>query len=424
MEERMMILKMLQEGKITAEEAHKLLEALDKVGGKAAGSTAGTGTAGSRIEDLREEITSKLSDMKLDEKLNKLGEKATKIAETLGEKAGKLAGQIGENLNSNSERIGGNTKEFTEDLAKKMETLGSDIAESATKFAEQFANQFGSLFDFGFEKYKYASTYSYPAADGCSIAIQCSNFEVKALPSDTPNVVLNIHVNSNIPQLNLDEHFNAILDSDSFSFNTQFPGRTWGHIEMLVPRNIRGLAIQTDNGKCEISGLQAGSFKCHTSNGKVIVTESSCDDINILTDNGRITLDKVEAGLAYIRTSNAKIELESCKMDNVDAKTSNGAIQLGNIGKRSVVEAKYNLSTSNSKISVGLAKQEECGYMVDAYTSLGNISIVLPELVYTIDRKSSGMQNSAQVSSTNYDTYESKFYIKATTSNASVSVEE
>lgn len=424
MEEKMMILKMLQEGKITVEEAHKLLEALDKGSGSAPGSNTGASTAGSKIDDLREEITAKINDMKLDEKLSKLGEKATKIAETLGEKAGRLAGQIGENLNSNSERISGNTKEFTEDLAKRMEALGNDIAESASKFAEQFANQFGSLFDFGFEKYKYTSTYSYPAAETCDIVMKSSNFSIRVLPSETPNVVLNIHVNSNIPQLNLDEHFKAVIDGSSFDFSTQFPGRTWGRIEMLVPKNLGSLALQTDNGKCEVGGIQANAFKCHTSNGKIIVTECACDDINALTDNGRITLDKTDARLAYLRTSNAKIELDACRIDNIDAKTSNSSIQLGSMQKKDAVEAKYNLSTSNSKIAVGLAKCPDCGYMIDAYTSLGNISVVLPELVYNIDRKSAGMQNSAQIKSANYDVLENKIYIKATTSNASISVEE
>jgi DUF4097 and DUF4098 domain-containing protein YvlB len=137
MEEKMLILKMLQEGKITTDEAVKLLESLEK-------SSPSSPRPGSRINEIRDELTAKLNEMKIDEKLNKFGDKASKLAETFSEKAGKLAEQLGENINP--EKIENNTEKFTEEFTRRMESLGQDIAESAAKFADTFTSQLGNLF--------------------------------------------------------------------------------------------------------------------------------------------------------------------------------------------------------------------------------------------------------------------------------------
>ena len=79
MEEKLLILKMLQEEKISADDAVKLLEALEK-------SSTGTSSSGSRINEIKDELTAKLNEMKIDEKLNKFGEKASKLAATFGKR--------------------------------------------------------------------------------------------------------------------------------------------------------------------------------------------------------------------------------------------------------------------------------------------------------------------------------------------------
>ena len=413
MEEKMLILKMLQEGKITTDEAVKLLEALEK-------GTAGTTPSGSRINEIKDEFTAKLNEMKIDEKLNKFGEKASKLAETLGEKAGKLAGQLGENINS--EKIGNNTEKFTGEFTKRMESLGQDIAESASKFADTFGSQLGNLFENAYEKYRYNSSYTYPVEEGTSIYLRTSSFSIKVSPSDTKEMTISIFANSDLPQLVIDEYFKTIVEEKNYRLSSEFPVKTWGRIEILLPKGMDILSFCTDNAKCEISDIEAKLLSCSTTNGKVILSKCIAAEIEILTDNERVILDEVSARTANIRTSNSKIAIEDSRLDNIDAKTSNAAIFVNSARKEDSLSSNYILSTSNGKIDVSLAAAEGFEYMVDAHTTMGSIDVNLTNLTHAMDKRNIGMQSTAQIRSENFDTASSKITIKANTSNAPITI--
>lgn len=404
MEEKMMILNMLQEGKITAEEAAKLLEAIEK--GKANDA----------------DYANRRNNLKLDEKMNKLGEKASKLAEQFTEKANKLAEQFTENVNNNKGKIN-DAERFASDFSKRMEVVGSEIAESAVKFADRLVSQLGGIFDVSGEKCKITSNYIYPVTGTPNINIDTHNFTVKVNTTDTQNIALNMYVNSDILDISIDEFFKADINGDSFSFTTNFPGRTWGNIELLVPKTVGELNITTENAKCELNDLFYDVLKCRTSNAKITCSNCHGKTAEAVTNNGKISLEDFSARAAVMHTSNSKLELERCKLDTLEAMTSNGAIQLFGIGKLEAAEARYDLNTSNGRIAIELDKNEDYGYMVDAYTSLGGIHITLPEMSYFVDKKSSSIKSTAMVKSTNFDSAENKVFIKANTSNAAISIE-
>lgn len=415
MEEKMLILQMLQEGKITAEDAVKLLEALDKGG-------ENTAPSGSKINDFRDELTAKLNDMKIDEKLNKFGEKATRIAETLGEKAGKLAGQLGDNMSP--DKIGNSTEKFTEEFAKRMENLGQDIAESASKLADTFAGQLDGLFEGNYEKYRYNSSYTYPVTESSRLYLKTSNFSIKVSSSDSNDMKVTIFANSNVPQLALDEYFKTITESGYYRLATEFPGRTRGRIELQVPKGLSLLDISTDNAKCEVNDMDMGQLNCSTSNGRVTLTNCSANEIEILTDNEKVILTGVTARVANIRTSNSKITIEAGHLDNIDAKTSNASITASNSRKGDSLSSNYIFYTSNGKIDIGQETSEGFEHMVDAHTSMGSIDVNLANLTYSMDKKSIGMKSTAEVKSENFDTASSTITIKAVTTNAPINISQ
>lgn len=419
MEEKMLILKMLQEGKITTEEAVKLLDAIEKSGAPT-GAASGTTSSGSRINEIKDEFTTKLNEMKIDEKLNKFGEKATKMAEVLGEKAGKLAGQLGENMNA--EKLGSNTEKFTEEFTKRMESLGQEIAESATKFADTFASQLDGLFEGSFEKYRYNSSYTYPMPEGACLQLRTSNFAIKAYPGESNELRVNLTCSSSMPQLVLDEYFKVITEDGNFKLSSDFPGRTRGRIELLLPKNMEKLTVITDNARCEISDMNAKQLNCSTSNGRILLTGCNIEETELLTDNEKVLLENVSAKTANIRTSNAKIAMSACKLDNIDARTSNGPISAETSRKGDYLSSSYIFNTTNGKIDIGIASEESLEYSVNAQTTMGGIDIKLPGLSYEHDRKNFDMQGSAELKSDNFDTASAKLTIKAITSNGPVNI--
>ncbi|MDF2590601.1 MAG: hypothetical protein K0S75_67 [Clostridia bacterium] len=393
MEEKMLILKMLQEGKITAEEAHKLLESID------------TNTSSFESDARKYE-------KRFEEKMQGLHQKASKVAEKLGN-----------SLNNGAEKFGSNSEKFGDDFAKRMESFGNDIADSAVKFSDKLVNYLGNFIDMGNDKYQYNKNYMYPLSDNTELSIETSNFAVIVSPTTESDLMINLYINSSTPNLVLDEFLRVDQVNNKFSFKTQFPSRTWGKIEVLVPKHLSSLNIVTTNGKCELSDITADYFMPSTSNGRISLLNCQSKSVKASTSNGKIIVSGTSSEIADFTTSNGKIEIEDCKFDKLDAKTSNGAILLDGIYKVNSKEGNYNLRTSNGKITISLNNSDTCGYMIDATTSVGNISVDLPQLNYFIDKKSFSMQSVAQVKSSNFDSIEDKIFINTHTSNSSIVID-
>lgn len=393
MEEKILILKMLQEGKITAEEAHKLLESLDK-------------STSSSESDTRK------NEKKFEEKMQGLHQKASKVAEKLGS-----------SLNSSAEKFSSNSEKFGDDFAKRMESFGSDIADSAVKFTDRLVNYLGNFIDVGNDKYQYSKNYIYQLNENAEISIDTCNFAVIVNSTAESDLLVSLYINSSTPNLVLEEFFKADQINNNFNFKTQFPSRTWGKIEILVPKHLSNLKIVTTNGKCEINDIAVDNIDTNTSNGKISLLNCQSKTIEAVTSNGKIISSGTSAAFADFNTSNGKIEIEDCKFDKLDAKTSNGAIVLVGIYKMSTLEGNYNLRTSNGKITIELNNSETCGCMIDATTSVGSITVDLPQLNYFVDKKSFSMQSAAQIKSSNFDSLTDKIYINAHTSNSSIVVD-
>lgn len=393
MEEKMMILKMLQDGKITAEEAQKLLEAVDK-------------NTNSFESDFRK------GERKFEEKMQNLQQKANKVAEKLGSK-----------LNSSAEKFNSNPEKFGDDFAKRMEGFGNDIADSAVKFTDKLVNYMGNFIDIGNDKYQYKKNFIFTMAGNTDIKVDACNFAVIVSPTEEKDFLVNLYVNTSIPNLAIDEYFKAEQNNTGLSLKTQFPSRTWGKIEIMVPQHLNNLNIITTNGKCELNNISANDIESNTSNGKIGLYNCQSKTIAAVTSNGKIVASSTASAFADFSTSNGKIEIEACKFDKLDAKTSNGSIILDGINKMAASEGNYSLSTSNGKIVIELENSEVLGCMIDASTSLGSITIDLPQLNYFVDKKSLTMQSTAQIKSTNFDNLPDKIFINAHTSNSSIVID-
>lgn len=393
MEEKMMILKMLEEGKITAEEAQKLLEAVGK-------------NADNFGSDIR------FNEKKFEEKMQKLQEKASKVAEKLGN-----------TLNSGAEKFTSNSEKLGDDFGKRMESFGNDIAESAVKFTDRLVNYLGNFIDVGYDKYQYKKNFAYQLEDNAELSIDACNFAVIVDPTTEENLMINLYVNSIASDLVIDEYLKVEQVENKIKLQTQFPNRTWGKIEIMVPKHLSNLNIVTTNGKCELNDISADNIDSTTSNGRISFTGCQGETIKAATNNGKIVSTETSAAYADFSTSNGKVEIEDCKLDKLDAKTSNGAIVLSRLNKMTSAEGHYNLRTSNGKIIMELQENENFGCMIDAITSLGSITIDLPQLNYFVDKKTHSMQSAAKIKSANFDSAADKIFINAHTSNSSIAIE-
>ena len=156
------------------------------------------------------------------------------------------------------------------------------------------------------------------------------------------------------------------------------------HVDATLPKGVETeLNLKTSNGSINLAGIDGSKLDLHTSNGKILMESVSAERVDGKTSNGAVVLDRVDAPVLNIRTSNGKIGGELRSRDAY-LKTSNGKIQLSlpcNEG------GNYELLTSHGTIDLGVSDDPDNGYDLDLTTSMGRISVDLPELEYLRSKK-------------------------------------
>jgi hypothetical protein len=138
-------------------------------------------------------------------------------------------------------------------------------------------------------------------------------------------------------------------------------------VEAFLPVDaVIDLELESSNGEISLSDVAGGKMQLYTSNGAFSFDNVYAERIHAETSNGAISGD-LEAPDAYISTSNGAIDLTlPC--------TTTG---------------EYFLRTSNGHVDLRVSSSSGVGYDLDSSTSNGAINIDLPNLEYSVDRKTS-----------------------------------
>lgn len=377
MEEKILILKMLEEGKITSEEALKLLDSLEK-----------------RHDEIKHEERS-TSENKLNDAINKFSKKAEEFAERVGP-----------------------------DFITKIENVSMDFADAAVNFADNMVNFFSNGFS-NTDIYKNVSkNFSFPInnPENLNIKIKTQNLAITVDTSDNSEVYINMKLNLLEETTDIDKYITATSEDNMIIINTDFPNKVWGKLEIKLPKNIENFEIETSNSKCIIDDIKALSLCCNTSNGKIELSDSSFKKLQAATNNGKIILSHCQASCAFLDTSNSSIEIENSSFDKLNSGTTNGNIYLSRFYSINLVEAIYELKTTNGKITIAFPKDNKSAYKINANTTLGNINISGLESSYVIDRNDANMKSMASILSSSYHDADNKVSIEASTTNASINI--
>lgn len=383
MDEKVMILKMLEEGKITSEEALKLLDSIEKTKAEDKAS----------YKDYKTEQNN--SNTKFNDTINKFSKKAEEFADKFGP-----------------------------DFVSRVESVSSDFAEAAVKFADKVVNYVSTGFS-NTDIYKTISkNYTFPIEnnENIKVILRSQNLSVSASSTDNPDVSINLKLNFLFEASDVDKYISTKFENGVIYVNTDFPVRSWGALEIKLPKNIESFEIETSNSKCVIQDLTGASLDCNTSNGKIEVRNCSWHRLNAKTNNSKIIVSDSRAVFASLETSNSSIELDRSSFDKLKSNTSNGSINISQFGAINAIEAEYMLQTSNGKIRINLPRNNNSAYKINARTSIGNINISELQSSYKINRENGNMKAAASVTSPDYDTNASKVLIEAATSNSSINI--
>lgn len=160
-------------------------------------------------------------------------------------------------------------------------------------------------------------------------------------------------------------------------------------------------------------------LESRTGNGHIRVEDVTLSDGTANSGNGRITFLGAGAERLYLKSGNGSIEVDGDVAD-LEANTGNGAIRVIPMGRRS--EA-MQLKTGNGAIKVDTGRlSREVGFHIDLSTGMGSVGISRSDLVYQRDDRQVGHKH-VIARSQNYDTAERRVSVQARTGLGSISVE-
>lgn len=395
-EEKLMILKMLEEGKITSEEAAKLIEALE-------GSSKQAGPEGfsrqqrqqANFYDEVEKMRSRIHDWKNDFKKNY------------------------------------NQKDFdrmVDDFSQKAEKLGKNVASATYGVVDKVIDFVGSFVDTNafniFGSYTVVEkSFEAELAEGDNLEIEAVNGQVTVKKHLENKVIIRSKVRS--PLNNADEilMFDKAEGTASLKIANKTGNLSVAH-EVLVPAIKLGkVRLETTNGKISAEDTGAAVFESITKNAPVDLMGVSAEKVSLETKNARILLSYVIGKEVEINTTNSVIDIKNIKAENVKALSTNGRILLENAQNYGdSAEIAMTLKTTNGGIKVNMNDLENKGYKVKARTTNGGINLLIPEMVYHNVHKQGMNTGFVEAESNSFDTHAQKVVINAETSNSYIEV--
>lgn len=270
-EERLMILNMLKEGKITQEEALKLLDA---IGDK---------------NNLNDKKTKKASDMSFNDMTSKIGN----AIESAFYKMSDSLSNINFDYSLFNNYTGRITKSIRIDniedkinLYIKNRNEKVQVYQWNKDYVEAIANVY-------YDEKEYTRDYDF--------LIHTANEQNHYIGIDTEksNKGYSVKITVNIPE-NL----------------------------------VENLKVESTNSKIEADNLDIDYAEFITTNGKISLTYIDANNIVCKTTNSKIAAENIESDTLECITTNGKIVLETIDVRKVDARNMNGSINIDTINSK------------------------------------------------------------------------------------------
>ncbi len=271
-----------------------------------------------------------------------------------------------------------NFEQKMEEMAEGLENMVTDVVDSTKKALENIPDiNFGNWFN-NVEKREF----SYEAYPGMDIDINSKNGAVKVKPGrDKIDVVFHIYTKNDADEKMKDivvEHSKdkLLIDTSGVTggagIEVRIPELKYGEFKLsgkngsmeCSPVEADSVELVTKNGSMRFAGVRSKVLKALTRNGSITCAGTTADRAGLNTTNGSITVRDSECTLLDINTTNGSIRYHSSKSDNLQANTSNASINAENfntLGDKGIM----NLKTSNGNVRIKLP--DDVGAMFNAH---------------------------------------------------------
>jgi len=404
--EKMMILKMLEEGKISAEDAAKLLATADAPRPAAAGQvpprpasggyTAPSGSSydsaprsnsptppksGSSVEDMGK---------KFDEIVKKVEPTIKKVTETVVEKTASAADSISKSLSSHGEKrasVAPSSSTYFPQAPKPAAPARFGTGSGTEEMIEILVRQNGAELNLsGLNGQVLVKGYN-----GDKISAKIYTVAKRA------GAKAELAVLGNKYYLAYDENDFERVCIDAFVPETMFDS----------------IRIATVNGDISAATLSTTFLQVDNMNGTTEISGIKAQNIAVESNNGALRLADSAAHTAAIENFNGTISISKIDIANFKAATFNGAVDMQIAGFEAYDHYNWHVETSNGKLTMILPSYNTLAYHIKGHAALDNVKLGLVGMNYLRNEKSF-----VEAKSINYDGAMKKVDMALFTSNA------
>ncbi|MCL2372689.1 MAG: DUF4097 domain-containing protein [Defluviitaleaceae bacterium] len=414
MNEKLMILKMLESGQITADEAAKLLNSVGEGGGAPVpapavfpptppaptqptpprphgnnGPPPKPGTAPSApafdLNDLGRKFENFAKDM---------APKVQKFTETVADKIMVAADKVS-NTFIPTETSGGHTP--PPPMQSQQHQRPATPPRPATTAAP------GGMTEQNVEMLVEIGGYNELNLSGLSGAVR-----VKGYNGDKISAKISYKAKkpgATIEMMRLGNKYFLKYEPDDFQSVT---------IDAYVPERAFGVVkVDNLNGSIDCQSLAAGDMRFTNANGSVSLSAISAKTIEIEGSNGAMIITGVTAENATIENLNGNLDTHELDIANLKLTNYNGPLSMVMSGFNRHTDYLWNVETGNAKLNMILPTMPDLGYHIKAHATMSEIKLGLTGLQYLINEPSL-----VEARSVHYDTATKRVKLAVETSNS------
>ncbi|HYF93903.1 MAG TPA: DUF4097 family beta strand repeat-containing protein [Symbiobacteriaceae bacterium] len=283
--------------------------------------------------------------------------------------------------------------------------LGSGFASFIEDIVERVSSAFSEVVEPRYE-FTYELTGEFPVEGAIPLRIQTGNGKAEIQAWDEPGwkAVILVKARGNNEEDARNRARDAYTVKSNNGFDLEARRHDWTdlavHVTLFVPRGRRySVDTRTGNGKVDVKGIEITDGRIVTGNGSLTCTGGSADRLALRSGNGSIDVDGDIADL--------------------EAGSGNGSVRVRPTGARPQT---FRVNTGNGSVHIDTAGlPADTGFRVEAHTGMGGIHLSVPGLTYERDIRTVGHKQII-ARSTNYEQAAVKVAVTARTGMGSVSI--
>ena len=189
-------------------------------------------------------------------------------------------------------------------------------------------------------------------------------------------------------------------------------------IDAFVPETFfDNMRIATTNGDIKAAAVSTHFLQVENMNGATAVESINAANLHIESNNGSLYFADSTVAKANIENFNGAISISKVDVAALKAATFNGAIDMQIAAFAAYDHYNWHVETSNGKLALVLPSYSALGYHVKAHAALGDVKLGLVGMNYLRNDKSA-----IEAKSISYDGAAKKVDLSLFTSNASLVV--